>query len=160
MKTLDAKSGFTLVEMLMAMLAGAILALTVGSMLVSCYVSWRQNTDSVKLQNDASLAMQWIGNEIRKSNIAEIRIDGTPFDPGFSGSRIDFAANSVRSNATGVAVSGDALVTSDGFELVEDWLDAFVAAFNTDGSVEIGLRLRGGARNDKTRLVGTYFPRN
>ncbi len=52
----NAKSGISIIEMLMAMLSSAILALTVGIMLVTSYKAWRDNNRYIALQEEASLA--------------------------------------------------------------------------------------------------------
>lgn len=76
--------GFTIVELMMAMLAMAILSLAVGSMLVYGWMGWRRNTESVGMQRDAVLAMNVVAREIRNSNISEISADaaGIYFDAG------------------------------------------------------------------------------
>lgn len=145
------KKGFTLVEMMAAMLAGVVLALTAGAMLIFGYTAWADHTDSVKMQNDASLAMLVIGREIRESGLADIT---------YAANGIMFATNAVRSNATAVVVSGSQLVFQpDGFVLVEDWVNSFNAQMN-GSSVDIMLQLRGGRRMNETMVNASFTPRN
>lgn len=147
------KQGFTLVEMMVAIIAGAVLALTVGIILVSAYVSWVHNTDSVKMQNDASLAFMVIGREVRESSLSDITISA-------DGKRLDFAANSVRPSPVSVSVSGKKIVSSpSGFALVEDWVDSFSAS-TSNGLVDVTLRLRGGRRESQTSVSASFVPRN
>lgn len=83
MKKVKTKEGFTLVELLVAMLAFSIMILAVGLMLVYGWLGWRQTTHSVNMQRDAVLAMEQIAREIRTSNIADITHDsaGIYFSP-------------------------------------------------------------------------------
>ena len=61
------RAGFTLIELMMAMLAGAIMALVVGSILVFGYQGWADNNRKVELQRDASLAMEAVGRQLRQA---------------------------------------------------------------------------------------------
>jgi prepilin-type N-terminal cleavage/methylation domain-containing protein len=61
------KPGFTVVELLAAMMAGSILALTVGIVLVHGFAAWRANCQTVDLQREGSLAMKALGRAIRES---------------------------------------------------------------------------------------------
>ena len=67
MKSNGAKAGFSLVELMVAALATAILILAVGSMLVFGWIGWKRNNDSVNMQRDASLAMRTMARAIRGS---------------------------------------------------------------------------------------------
>ncbi len=158
------QSGFTIVEMMVALLAGVVLALTVGAMIVFAYMAWAHNSDAVKVQGDGSVAMIVISREIRESGINDILIDGVSFDdnPRASGSRLDFAPNAVRTVSSRIVVVGDQLIFRPSeFVLVEDWLDSFTAQFNPNGpSVDIVLHLRGGNRINETTLDATFSPRN
>jgi MSHA biogenesis protein MshO len=164
MKTEKTKSGFTLVEMMVTMLVGAVLALSVGAMLIFAYMAWADNSTAVRLHNDASLAMVLIGQEIRESNIEAIAIDGVRFttNPNASGSRLDFdAVDGVRSNSASVVVSGDSLQASpQGIALVEGGLSAFSARFNSDASIDVSLTVTGGRGAGNTTLEATFTPRN
>ena len=68
-------AGFTLVELMMAMLAMSVLLLATGAMLVYSWLGWRRNMESVSMQRDAVIAMETIGREIRNSNISDISGD-------------------------------------------------------------------------------------
>ena len=139
-------------EMMAAMLAGMVLALTAGAMLVFGYAAWANHTDSVKMQNDASLAMLVIGREIRESGMVDITYPATG---------LAFASNAVRTNSTSIVVSGSQLVFQpSGFVLVEDWVNGFNAQANGVGGVDVTLHLRGGRRMTETTINATFFPRN
>lgn len=151
MKIYFSKKGFTLVETMAAMLAGVVLALTAGAMLVFGHAAWVDHTDSVKMQNDASLAMLVIGREIRESGLTDIT---------YPTNGLAFAGNAVRSNATSIVVSGSQLVFQpSGFILVEDWVNSFTAQLNGT-RVDVSLQLRGGRRMNETTVNASFFPRN
>jgi len=78
------KNGFTIVELLVSILAFSIMILAVGLLLIYGMLGWRKNTHSVNMQRDAVIAMEEISREIRNSNIAEIGYDasGIYFTPG------------------------------------------------------------------------------
>lgn len=143
--------GFTLVEMLVAMLAGVVLALTASAMLVFSFTAWGNHTKSVKMQNDASLALLVIGREIRKSNADGIAC---------LGDSIIFYENAVRSNSTRVGVVGDQLVFQpSGFVLVEDWLSLFQVK-QTGDLVDVSLSLLNKQSMDSITMEASFAPRN
>ncbi|QBG46127.1 prepilin-type N-terminal cleavage/methylation domain-containing protein [Verrucomicrobia bacterium S94] len=157
------RSGFTLVELMMAMLAGVVLAMTVFSILISQHRAMEYNGESLKIQRDASVALAMIGREIRQSRIEDIRIDGARFtaDPYASGSRLDFDAGVTRSNAVAVFVSGNKLIADSlDFPLVEDRLTGFTVDFTEGPAVDVALRVNGGSRGGQTLIRGTFVPRN
>jgi len=61
----NAKSGFTLVEVMAALVGAAILALTAGVMLRYGMLSWTRGKQFVYLQEDMSLAMDIMSRSIR-----------------------------------------------------------------------------------------------
>jgi prepilin-type N-terminal cleavage/methylation domain-containing protein len=157
------KSGFTLIEVMVGMLAAAVLALTFSAMLIASYRSWENNRDSVKMQNDATLALALIGREIRKSNIEDITINGVKFseDPEARGDLLAFAASTTRSNAVTIAKNGDRLISSaGGFVVVEKWLDDFAVRYSEGPCVEVAFMLDGGKQVGQTTLRATFAPRN
>lgn len=76
MRPTDRKSGFTVVELMVAMLATAILSLVAGLMLVYGWMGWHKNFSAVQMQRDTTLAMRVIAKEIRRTPIEKIT-DGT-----------------------------------------------------------------------------------
>lgn len=104
-KNMVSNSGFTLVELMVAMLVAAILALAVGSMLVFGWMGWVRSNEIVASQRDASLAMLMIAKEIRNSSYGDIT----------AGSGIvckDFSFQD----------SGVDLTRNDGMKVVDGWL--------------------------------------
>lgn len=71
---LKSREGFTLVELLVGMLAVGMLSLVVGAMLFFGWKSWRVNNASVEMQRDTSLAMRVIAREIRRTPINQITV--------------------------------------------------------------------------------------
>ncbi|RLA59006.1 MAG: hypothetical protein DRR04_09615 [Gammaproteobacteria bacterium] len=69
-------SGFTIVELMVGMVAFSIMVLAVGSMLVFGWLGWRDTKESVGMQRDAVITMNMIAREIRNSNIDQISGDG------------------------------------------------------------------------------------
>lgn len=149
---------------MVAMMAGLVLSLTAGAILVFGYTAWATNTNSVKMQNDGSLALLAIGREIRKSNIADITINDVEFNtnPNAKGDRIDFITNSVRHNPASVFIKKKKklIIRPGDFAVVEGGLTQFKAKFNPDTSIDITLKLQGGTRGGKTTLQATFTPRN
>jgi Tfp pilus assembly protein PilW len=77
MKTKKAKQGFTIMELILSVVAFAIMIMAVGLMLIYGWLGWRKSTQSVNMQRDAVLAMQQIAREIRISNVTEITDDNS-----------------------------------------------------------------------------------
>ena len=64
--------GFTIIELLMAMIAGSILIFAAGMLLSECQSSWNGAWTKVNLQRDASYAMQRISGIAKTAVSAEI----------------------------------------------------------------------------------------
>ena len=95
MKRKERCTGFTLVELMMAMLAMSVMLVATGSMLVFGWLGWRRNVESLNMQRDAVIAMKTIANEIRGSALSDISGDsaGIYFD-GSSVMAADIAISS------------------------------------------------------------------
>jgi prepilin-type N-terminal cleavage/methylation domain-containing protein len=65
--------GFTIIELMVAMVIGSILAITAGSMLYYIFLTWHRNTDEVELQRDATIAMNMISRAIRAATANDIQ---------------------------------------------------------------------------------------
>lgn len=75
MKARKQSKGFTVVELMVGMLAMSVMVLVVGSMLFYGWLGWRRSMESVGMQRDALIAMETIAKEIRSSNISEVTGD-------------------------------------------------------------------------------------
>ena len=78
MKNRKHKVGFTLVELMVSMLASSIIALTAGTMLFYGYVGWTKNNSSIEVQRDGTLVLDMLSRAIRaaaETNIT-MEVDG------------------------------------------------------------------------------------
>lgn len=132
-------SGFSLVELMVAMVAVAVMALTVGSVLYYAWVGWSRGRDSVKMQRDVSLAMRMLAKEIRASNPADVEV----------GSSLKC------SNAT-FSMSDDRLIYR-GMNLIEEGLNDFSSSA-TPSNVTVKLSVNIGY--DGATVNATYYMRN
>lgn len=141
MKTKRTKQGFTIVELMVAMVAFAIMILAVGLMLIYGWLGWRKNTQSVNMQRDAVLAMEQIAREVRNSNIAEITDDagGIYFAPGI------VRSNAVNFLTTDIAVFPGVNITGFDVSYVTNAVTVSFTLF-TDGNAD---------RNDYEITVNT-----
>jgi len=143
-------SGFTLVELMMAMLATAILALTVGSLLVFAWKGWRINNESVNMQRDVSLAMKIMAREIRKASIENIT-DGNQLTCINATNTVSFT---VSDDDLNIQVNSDTA-----WPIVRDCVDSFSTTADTStGSVVIRLELATGS--DDSEIIATTYSRN
>ena len=69
--------GFTLVELIAAMVMSTILVLTGSLMLYHSFVAWHDNNDAVELQRDATFAMDIISRAIRPATYSDIDIQNS-----------------------------------------------------------------------------------
>ena len=133
---LETSWGFTLVEMMVTMVAAGILALTAGSMLLMVFRTWRMNEDAIAMQTESSLAMKLMAKHIRHAGVGEIEIYPN---------EIRFAANSAIPTACAVFQQDDDLMcrTPDSqFALVDGRVEEFTAvALPARNGVELTLRL-------------------
>ena len=141
MKTKRTKQGFTIVELLVAMVAFSIMILAVGLMLIYGWLGWRKNTHSVNMQRDAVLAMEQIAREVRNSNIAEITDDagGIYFAPGI------VRSNDVNILTTDIAVFPGVNIEDFGVSYITNAVTVSFTLF-TDGNAD---------RNDYEITVNT-----
>lgn len=68
MKICVKKTGFTLVELMITMVSGALLAIIVSLILFMTYRSWRTDNEYARLRRDTAFAVQLIAKEIRNSS--------------------------------------------------------------------------------------------
>ena len=68
------QSGFTLLELLVAMLAAAVLALTAAVMLVYAYRAWQANGDAVLAQQEGTLAVDMLSRSLREAAAVDVVI--------------------------------------------------------------------------------------
>ena len=68
MKICGKRNGFTLVELMVAMVSAALLAIIVSLILFITYRSWRTNNEYARLRRDTAFAVQLMAKEIRNSS--------------------------------------------------------------------------------------------
>ncbi len=124
--------GFTVVEMLVSMLAFSILVLSIGLMLVYSWRGWRYSNESITMQRDASLAFKVITREIRGSSITNMT---------FSADQIGFTAAGVRAST-----GAESIYRTEGGDLVHQGssgdfvlLDGTASRFQSIPSISNGL---------------------
>ncbi|MBA7687323.1 hypothetical protein ES703_95784 [subsurface metagenome] len=119
MKRPEHNAGFTIVELIIALAAASILAITAGITLVYGYSGWRRNNAAVELQRDATLAMYRLSRVVRGASASDVN---TPFLAGQSAEQLTIQPTEFRVNVNGdcllydpnTGVEGDEVVIVDG----------------------------------------------
>ncbi len=151
MSNKNKKMGFSLIELMVSMIAAGILALTVSLMLSYGWKSWFTTNEAVDMQRDSTLVDFVVTREIRSSAMDDITI---------SANRIDFAAAGVRTQPEAIFLSGGNIVHSgpDGsFVLTRGTATRFEALKQAD-HVVVWIELdapNGGFSIDKNYVVYT-----
>jgi Tfp pilus assembly protein PilW len=132
-------AGFTIMELMVGILAMAIIALAVGSMLVYGWNGWRRNMESIEMQRNAMVAMHVLEQRIRNAAMDDIGGFGSQTltftdDPNFSAS--EFSEGSFVK------------------------LEAFTADTNDLGGVEVDVTLSTVSGADENEYSITVYPRN
>ncbi|MBI9020629.1 MAG: prepilin-type N-terminal cleavage/methylation domain-containing protein [Verrucomicrobia bacterium] len=127
------KNGYTLVELMITMVAASILILIVAMILVMAFQSWRINNAYADLRRDSALAFYMMARDVRESSY-----DG--LDDTIDGSLE--AVSAVNSNITTYTQNGDTLVCETGLVIPEN-VQAFRALKTNDG-VRLTLELTNG----------------
>lgn len=91
MKICGTRNGFTLVELMIAIVSGAVLAIIVSLILFMTYRSWRTDNEYARLRRDAAFAVQLMAKEIRSSSYSGISTNST---------RLTLGTNAVRTFQT------------------------------------------------------------
>lgn len=73
------KKGFTIIELMVAIILSSILAITAGVMLYYVFSSWKNNNIAIELQRDATIAMDMMARRIRSSTSTCIRSGGSKY---------------------------------------------------------------------------------
>lgn len=139
------QSGFTAVELTVGMLAGAILAVTVGAMLVYGYSGWRACQRDAELQRDGAVVERLLNWELREAIRGRVVVT--------NGSQVvfqdaDLAWHTVQGSGTALSYDGKTWIsTLAGFSVT-----------NSQRALAITLLLSNGQRQDEIR--SHVFPRN
>ncbi len=137
---LKGKAGFTIIELMFAMIGMAVIAITVGSMLVYGWMGWRRSTESVAMQQNAKVAMRIIEQGIRNGKSSDITwdADGIYFTKADD---IDFSTTEFTAGS-----------------MVQ--VDAFNVSTNGAGGVDVTFSLSTVSGNDENTYQMTVYPRN
>lgn len=111
----DSRSGFTIVELMMCIVISAILALTMGTMLYYIFVAWRNNSDQVEIQRDATFAMDMLSRNIRPASFSQI---STPNSRTLNIGSKSFSWDGV--SGSSLNYDPDTSASSDEIELIRD----------------------------------------
>jgi prepilin-type N-terminal cleavage/methylation domain-containing protein len=130
--------GFTVIELLMGMLASSILALTVGLVIYYGWQGWLRNVESVSMQRDAMIAMRVIEKKIRNA------ADGS----------ISWSVGTLKVSNNTVYVSSQINPNSDVV------VQSFNISTNAEGGVEIGFGLQTASSTDSESFKTVIYPRN
>ncbi|MBN2161382.1 MAG: type II secretion system protein [Pontiellaceae bacterium] len=147
------RSAFTLIELMVAVLAGAVFALLVGSMLIFSYQGWSDNNRKVEQHRDASLAMDTIGRLIRQARMGEDQVHRSE-----DGRTLYFEST----GTTNVSWLGAQLIYNpSGLPLVRDGVLNFLASdANLDNTWDVILQLYDPESGGSITMTGSFTPRN
>jgi type II secretory pathway pseudopilin PulG len=136
--------GFSLIELLAAMVSGAVLALTVGLMLVYAFAALSRGQEAAELQRDASTALQLAVLKLRGASEGDVT---EPAAAGDSGSILTLYDEStdgtVRLRDAGGGVleyDPDTGTANDELILADGTLTAFTAT-RVEGGVVVRVQL-------------------
>jgi Tfp pilus assembly protein PilW len=135
-----AKKGFTIIELMMGMVASTIVAIAVGAMLYYGWSAWRKNMEASAMQRDAMIAMKIMENRIRNSALDEI---------GWNASQITFA-NFQNFTSSEIAPDPGVKIKSGSFSVDT----------NAYGGVQVSFALVTASGADEKTYDMTIYPRN
>ena len=144
------QKGLTLIELVIAIVAGVVLVLAAGTILFIGQIFWNQAWKKVNLQRDASYAMLRMSHSIKAGTAAEVADDGKAVKIYRSGDYIRFfwveGTNDLKSQIEGKPE----IILNDKVEDVQ---------FNVEGNkVTIDLELK--EDDAQTHFISTVMMRN
>lgn len=145
MNTNKKSDGFTIVELMVSMIAFSVLALAVGSMLYYGWLGWRRSAESVALQRDAMIAMRVVEHRIRNASLDP----SSPLAVSWSSAQLTFASEDNYSSSD-VAFNSGVVLVPGSFNVQPDGV----------GGVSIGFALSSASGTDQNSYEMTIYPRN
>lgn len=137
------KKGFSLTEMMVGVLALAILVALVGAVLISSWKSWKQGNEAVQMQRDISLAMLALAREIRSTPVSGVTV----------------GPSSLTCGPDSFTLSGNDL-QYNGMMIVRDYVDSFSSVLDTNnGAVQVTLQVSAGYASSEL-IDATFYSRN
>ena len=147
MKRPEHNAGFTMIEMLVALAAASILAITAGITLVYSHSGWRRNNAAMELQRDATLAMYRLSRAVRGASANDVT---TPL-AGQSAGRLTIQTTEFRVDGDHLLYDPDTGIGGDEVVIVDGRLKTFtVTSLSTGIGVSIILELQNENGNEIT----------
>jgi len=147
MKRPEHNAGFTMIEMLVALAAASILAITAGITLVYSHSGWRRNNAAMELQRDATLAMYRLSRAVRGASANDVT---TPL-AGQSAERLTIQTTEFRVDGDHLLYDPDTGIGGDEVVIVDGRLKTFtVTSLSTGIGVSIILELQNENGNEIT----------
>ena len=147
----NVQKGLTLIEVLIAMVAGTIVVLAAGTALVSGHTFWNQSWEKANLQRDASYVMLRISHSIKAGKSAELESDGKAIkiyrDAGWIRFFLDEGSGDLKCEIEGEEPQ---TVVKDNIEDLEFTVEA--------NKIEIDLKLK--KDNFQNHFISTVVMRN
>jgi len=139
MKRPEHNAGFTMVELLVALAAASVLAITAGITLVYSHSGWRRNNAAMELQRDATLAMYRLSRAVRGASANDVT---TPL-AGQSAERLTIQTTEFRVDGDHLLYDPDTGIGGDEVVIVDGRLKTFtVTSLSTGIGVSIVLELQ------------------
>ena len=145
------RAGFTLVELMAAMVAAAVLALTAGLMLFYAYKAWHQDRDGAAMQQDGCIAMELISRAVRGGS--NVVIQAT--QPGDLRAVVSNRTLRIFAQGNNLIYDPAMSIASNEMTVVNGSLVSF-AVSNVSGNVAFVLQMEAGDGNHRERLEGAY----
>lgn len=141
-----------MVELILTIVTGALLALIAGNMLVFFYLGWTQDHEAVDLQRDGTVAVEFLARSLRAASPGGITVLPQQID-------VTGPTATERIFVSGNNLAYDPDIDTPGGEvaLVKDHLAAFNATQDL-GSVSYRITLDNGT--DRSTIEGTFTQRN
>ena len=139
MKRPEHNAGFTMVELLVALAAASVLAVTAGITLVYSHSGWRRNNAAMELQRDATLAMYRLSRAVRGASGNDVT---TPL-AGQSAERLTIQTTEFRVDGDHLLYDPDTGIGGNEIVIVDGRLKTFtVTSLSTGIGVSIVLELQ------------------
>lgn len=159
MQSCSKKQGFTLVELLLATVAAAIVSLTVSLVLVMTLRSLRTNNEYARLRRDMAYAVETMAKEVRKANGIRLNAPASTLvlTNNLNELEVD-ETNEYRDNGAGRLIH-----FRDGVEqvpVVAGGLRSFAWASTNNSGVVLSLEMEGNGGETVVRHETTIHMRN
>jgi Tfp pilus assembly protein PilW len=142
--------GFSLVELMVALLSGSVLALTAGSMMYYTYLGWERSNRAVGIQRDAAMASELLSHSLRRTAAVNVTV---------SASTITIVRSSVTEqfsvNGQNLVYDPDTATPGDEETIISGRVASFVPTGYTEG-LSFVLVLTDGTESTRIDKVVTY----